>query len=144
MKILGLYRITPTKESIIKAARYHKYDGWLLDDHGEYVDEVYWDNFENLGLLEIQIHGDFKPGDLLADISHEDQVPYLEFYLDSAGSQLLSENGAINTESRHVCFFLHFVDPAKSLCIAKENFSLPHWSELPKRLEPFTHYLPVD
>jgi len=142
-KIIGLYRVVPTKESITQAARYHEYN-WLIDEHGEYVDEIYWDNHENLGLLEAQICGSFAPGELLAVISQDDQAPYMEFYLDSTGSRLLSEDDAIETEDRRVCFFLHFVGPAIPLRVDQSELKLPPWSELPERLKPFTHYLPVD
>jgi hypothetical protein len=141
-KIIGLYRIAPTKKSITQAARYHDY-GWLIDDYGEYVEEIYWDNHEDLGLLEAQIRGAFAPRELLALIAQDDQAPYMEFYLDSTGSRLLSPAEAIETEDRRVCFFLHFIDLAKPLRVGKEEIGLPPWSPLPKRLQPFAHYLPV-
>jgi hypothetical protein len=116
----------------------------LIDEHGEYVDEIHWENHESLGLLEEQIGGAFAPSELLAVMSHGDQAPYMEFYLDSIGSQLLSEDNAIEIEDRRVCFFLHFVDPAIPLRVNQVELKLPPWSELPERLKPFTHYLPVD
>jgi hypothetical protein len=142
-KIIGMYRITPTRKSILHAARYHGYN-WLIDEHGEYVDEIHWGNLEDLGLLEAQILGPFAPSELLADTSHGDQAPYMEFYLDSRGSQPLSEDDAIEMKDRRVCFFLHFVDPAMPLRVSLGELKLPPWSELPERLKPFTHYLPVD
>ncbi len=141
-KIVGLYRVVPTKESITQAARYHDYN-WLIDENGEYVDEIYSDNHENLGLLEVQIGGSFAPSDLLATISQGDQAPYMEFYLDSTGTRPLSEDDAIETEDRRICFFLHFVEPAIPLRVDQAELKLLPWSELPERLKPFTHYLPV-
>ena len=142
-KIFGLYKIIPTKESILRAASYHEYH-WLIGEHGEYVDEIYWGNHENLGLFEMQVSGFVDPPELLNSILLSDQAPYMEFYLDPTGSQLITEDDAIESEDRRICFFLHFIDLQKPIKIDQEEVDLPPWSELPERLEPFAHYLPVD
>ena len=115
-EIIGVYKITPTVESIIRAVTFQKY-AWLLNDNGEFVDEIYWENFENLSLIELQVSGAFTPNLLqaisqrhLEDIEGNEQAPYLEYYLDSSGKNLLSEEEAISTDKRRVCFFLHFTD----------------------------------
>ncbi|MEW5870365.1 MAG: hypothetical protein AB1894_13910 [Chloroflexota bacterium] len=143
LKIIGLYRIVPTMESILRAVQYYDYD-WLLDEDGEYEDEIYWENHENLGLLEVQVRGAFSPDELMASISLGDQAPYMEFYLNASGSSLLSDEAINESQDCRACFFLHFVDPAKPLEVARERIALPAWSELPARLEPFAHYLPLD
>jgi len=148
--IIGVYEITPTVESIIRAVKFQKYD-WLLNDNGEFAGTVYWENFEHLSLVEIQVLGDFHPSSLQAisqrhpgDISGSEQVPYLEFYLDPSGVNLLSENEAMSTENRRVCFFLHFTDTALPLRVGQVLIELPPITALPERLSEFTNYVPPD
>lgn len=143
IKIVGVYKINPTEDSIIEAANYHDYD-WLLDEDGNYTDEIDWNSHENLGLVELQFIGDIHPADVLNTISQEDQVPYMEFWIDRDGNRLIPEEEADTTEGRRACFFLHFVDHLKLLKVAGKDFKLPAWAALPERLTPFTHYLPVD
>jgi hypothetical protein len=149
-EIIGVYKVIPTAESIIRAVTFHKYD-WLLDNTGEFVDEVYWEDFENLCLIELQVSGEFKPNLLLAisqrrstDVAGSEQVPYLEYYLDSLGKNLLSEQEAIFTDKRRVCFFLHFTDINLPLRVGETLIELPSISELPERLIQFTNYVPPD
>ena len=146
--IIGVYKVVPTAESIMKAIKFHKYD-WLLNNKGEFTDEVFWENFENLCLIELQVSGEFET-DLLQAISQRcsedtdgnEQVPYLEYYLDSAGKNLLSEQDAISTDNRRVCFFLHFTDTNLPLRVGETLIELPSISELPERLVQFTNYVP--
>ena len=149
-KIIGVYKITPTAESIIQAVKFQKY-GWLLDGNGNFVDEIYWENFENLCLIEIQLLGKFMPNLLRTisqrrseDITGSEQVPWLEYYLDSSGKNLLSEQGAISIDNSRICFFLHFTDTSLSLRVGETLIKLPPISELPERLIDFTHYVPPD
>ncbi len=148
--IIGVYKVIPTAESIIQAVTFHKYD-WLLDDEGEFVDEVYWENFENLCLIELQVSGELKTNLLQAisqkrskDVEGNEQVPYLEYYLDSFGKNLLSEQEAISIDNRRVCFFLHFTDTNQPLRVGETLIELPSISELPERLVQFTNYVPPD
>lgn len=143
INVLGVYRVLPTEESITEAARYHDYD-WLLDEDQKYTDEIDWSNHDNLGLVELQVFGDISPADLFNSISQEDQVPYMEFWTDSGGCSLISEEESVTTEGRRACFFLHFVDHTKPLIVSEKQLKLPSWSALPERLTPYTHYLPVD
>ena len=147
---MGVYKVTPTAESIIQAVTYHKYD-WLLDPKGDFVDEVYWENFENLCLIELQISGEFKPNLLQTisqrrskDVYASEQAPYLEYYLDSLGINLLSEQEASATQNCRVCFFLHFTNTNQPLRVDDTLIKLPSISELPKRLIQFTNYVPPD
>jgi len=140
--LIGLYKIVPTLESLIFAAKFHRYD-WLITSNNKFSDEVKWDDFENLGLLEIQIFGEYSPADLL-NIRQNSQSPYLEFYLDPTGIEYLKEGDAVNTDDRRVCFFLHFIDTSNPLQIGEQEIKLPAMSQLPDRLVPFTHYVPVD
>ena len=143
IQIVGFYKILPTEESIVEAARYHEYD-WLLDEDGNYTDEINWDNHENLGLVELQVFGNISPPEFYSSISQEDQVPYMEFWLDTEGSCLLTEDEAITKQGRRVCFFLHFIDHSKPLAVSGKKLTCPSCSTLPERLSPFTHYIPVD
>ena len=149
-KIIGVYKITPTPESIIQAVKFQKYV-WLLDGKGELADDIYWENFENLSLIEIQVSGNFAPSLLQAisqrhsgDIDGSEQVPYLEYYLDSSGKSLLSEQEAISTDNRRICFFLHFTGTSLPLRVGETLIKLPSISELPERLIEFTNYVPSD
>lgn len=149
-KIIGVYKITPTVESIIRAVKFQKYD-WCLNDKGEYADKIYWENFEDLGLIELQVSGDFTPN-LLQEISQRhsediegnEQAPYLEYYLESSGKNLLSEEEAISTDNRRVCFFLHFTDTSLPLKVGEILMKLPSISDLPERLVEFTNFVPSD
>jgi hypothetical protein len=140
--LIGLYQIVPTLKSLILAARFHGYD-WLLKSGGEFSDEIEWNGFQHLGLLEFQVFGEYSPGDLLS-INQNNQSPYLEFYLDPKGVEYLNEYVAVKTDGRRVCFFLHFIDISSPLHIGEDEMKLPTMSQLPDRLVPFTHYVPVD
>jgi hypothetical protein len=139
--IIGVYKIIPTEKSIIEAANYHDYE-WLLDEEGNYTEEIDWNNHENLGLVELQFIGDIHTANVLNSISQDDQVPYMEFWIDTDGNSLISETSS--TEGLRACFFLHFIDHTKPLKVLGKDLKLPAWATLPKRLTPFTHYLPVD
>ena len=141
-KIIGVYRINPTEESIVQTAHYQEFN-WLVDKNGQFSDEIYWDDLENLSLIEIQMIGQGCL-DFIDDISHGDQAPYLEYYLDSAGINLLPKNQVNQVKDCRLCFFLHFTDIQRPLVVAGESVPMPSWSSLPERLMPFTHYVPVD
>lgn len=141
-RVIGVYGITPSIESIIKAAQYHGYH-WLINEHGEYTDPIHWGDFENLALIEIFVDEEFSP-DELSSITQADQSPYLEFYVDANGTQVLSKQRAIEAAERRVCFFLHFVDTSRPLRVGAKLLDLPPMSDLPERLVPLAHYVPVD
>jgi hypothetical protein len=143
LHVIGVYPISPTLASISKAAKYHHFH-WLLDEDGQFNEPIPWENHRNLRLVEIQIEGEFLPKELMLAISMGGQAPYMEFYLDPRGEALLSEETAVATPNRRVCFFLHFVTASKLLGIAGQSISLPSESDLPNRLADFTHYIPVD
>jgi hypothetical protein len=149
-EIVGVYKIVPTMESILEAVKFHKYH-WLLDENGKYTDEIYWHVFENMCLIELQIKGCFEPDIFMVikqiqpGIAKESQQsPYMEFYLDSPGEKLISEQEAEKLEDRRICFFLHFVDPNRPLSIGEFPLSMPPITALPDRLIPYTHYVPPD
>jgi len=142
--LIGLYRIVPTLESISQAARFHGGLEHVLDESGVWKEEVPWDEFQNLGLVELEIRGRHTEEDLLS-ISQDDQAAYDEFYLDSSGTRLITEEEAFTTPTpRRICFFLHFIKTSRLLNVCGAKFKLPSFAELPERLKPFTHYLPVD
>jgi hypothetical protein len=141
-RIIGVYKFTPTVETIIRAAQYHGYH-WLINERGEYVDSIRWSDFENLALIEVYTDGEFSTDDV-SSISQDDQSPYLEFYLDAGGHRVLSEEEAIAATERRVCFFLHFVDTTKPLQVGGDQLELPPMARFPERLMPYAHYVPVD
>lgn len=140
--LIGFYKIIPTQESIVLAAKFHEYD-WLINGEGEYVEKIDITSLINLYLFEFQVAGIYSPNELL-EIKQGDQSPYLEYYTDPTGENYLNENDAIHTDNRRVCFFLHFVDITKPLQVKGKITNLPIPKQLPNRLEPFTHYVPVD
>lgn len=140
--LIGVYRVMPTPESIISDVKYYGFD-WLLDERGQFRDEIHWNNFEELGLLEIQIFGNFSP-EIVSHISQNEQAPYMEFYLDPAGILRISEDEAIRTDGRRLCFFLQFIDSSEQLLIEDEVIVLGKMSDLPARLAGYAHYVPVD
>lgn len=143
LHVVGVYSISPTLASISIAAKYHHLDR-LLDAGGRFNETIRWESHVNLRLVEIQIKGDFLPRELMLAISMNGQAPYMEFYLDAQGEALLSEETAVATPNRRVCFFLHFVTANKPLDVAGRPITLPSEGELPNRLADFTHYMPVD
>lgn len=142
IKIIGVYKISPSLISAIEAAKYHQYN-WLLDDEGNYVDPIDWENLKDLTLVELQINGPFVTDDLI-EIRQDDQSPYMEFYLDTIGKQLITEDQAIQAENHRICFFLHFTNIKKPLLIKDKPYRLPAVGTLPDRLIAFTHYVPAD
>ncbi len=62
-KLIGVYSIRPTVESISAAARYHNHT-WLLDEDGRFTETVSWEKLTNLGLIELQVLGGFSPVEL--------------------------------------------------------------------------------
>ena len=143
IRVVGVYKIEPTLETIKEAAKYHKAD-WLFDNDGNLVDELHESNFDNLTLIELIINGRFSGSDMLLKIQQNDQAPYMEFYLETYGTAIISEEKAKEGLERRLCFFLHFTDTNKPLEIGETKFNLPLPKPLPERLKPFAHYLPVD
>jgi hypothetical protein len=141
-RLVGVYKIIPSEVSFVNAARYHECD-FLLDEVGRFTGEVDWANYQNLALLEFQVSGSFTMNDLLK-ISQGDQAPYMEYYLDPRGEKCVDENQAIRRNGRRVCFFMHFLDTTRPLLIDGQEIILTAMQDLPERLIPFTHYLPVD
>lgn len=141
-QVVGVYKVEPTKDSIRQAITYHG-DNFLLDEKGEFADEIVWENLEDLALIELDLRDAFSPKELLT-ISQNDQAVYMEFYLDEDGLSLINEEQAISLQSRRLAFFLHFTDVSKPLTIADEDIKLPDMIKLPERLVPFAHYIPVD
>ncbi|GEM_PF-5393433 len=140
--LIGLYRIIPNMNSLVIAARYLEYN-WLINSNNEFTGDIDWDSFKNLGLLELLVSRDYLPGELL-NISQNDQAPYLDFYLNEAGIDRISEAEAIANGIFRVCFYLHFIDVSKPLLIGDQEIQLFEMEELPSRLLPFSHYVPVD
>ncbi len=140
-QVIGIYSISPTDESLVEAARYHGYQ-WLVSEAGKYLDAYSEDDFVKLVLVELEVDGQFSPEDL-SKICQDDQAPYMEFYLDANGTQLLSASEATSQEKRRVCFFLHFADTEKPLMIWGTFVELTRVSPLPERLQQYTHWLPV-
>ena len=126
----------------MEAARYHE-RAYLLDDEGGFADEIHWENHKNLALLEFQVSGSFTMNDLMK-IAQGDQAPYMPYYLNPRGDKCVDENQAIRRNGRRVCFFMHFLHTAKPIIVDKQKITLTAMQDLPERLIPFTHYLPVD
>lgn len=73
-----------------------------------------------------------------------DQAPYLAYFLDADGIATLTKDQAQETANPRVCFFLHFFDGVTPLRIGTQEFVIRSLNRLPERLEPYTHYVPVD
>lgn len=140
--IIGVYQIFPTENSISAAIKYHEYQ-WLLDEEGEYHQEISRENIKNLCLIEANLVGEYSPKELM-EVFQDDQAPYMEFYLDPTGNRLITEEEAIQLYDRRICFFLHFTDPFSYLQVGDKKLTLPTISKLPDRLIPYAHYIPVD
>ena len=161
IKIIGVYKIKPSKNSIKEAAIYHGYE-YLLDKKGNYTEKIYKSNFKNLGLVELEVEGKFFINRVQLNTEGTEQVPYLEFYLNENGTDVTFDPSRdnkilsmfktqaeafeqiVNGENkRRICFFIHFVYPTSPLLIGEQIFTLPEMTELPNRLEKFVHYVPV-
>ncbi|WDI42178.1 toxin-antitoxin system YwqK family antitoxin [Bremerella sp. P1] len=143
LTIVGVYPVVPTAESIAQAAQYHKYEH-LLDANGSFQEPIVWANNNDLCLVEVQIDGDFSPRALIRSIGANDQAPYLEFYIDAAGTTLISESVAVSTPKRRVCFFLHFLADNVVIKSGNDSLNTPARGPVPERLASFVHYVPVD
>lgn len=141
-QIVGAYKIVPTMASILEAIRFHQYDS-ILDEQGRFSDKIYRGNFRDLVLIETQVLGYFTISDLEL-ISQNDQVPYMEFFLDESGQLLLSDEEVIKARNPRVCFFLHFVEQKQPITFGIQPLEIPQVNSLPERLQSFTHYIPVD
>lgn len=129
-------------ESLSVAAKYYHYD-WLIDSQGRYKAKVDWNAFQNLCLLEFEVRGEFSPSEL-EEITQGDQAPYLEAYLDTSGTRRLSEDEAIQTDGRRVCFFMHFLEIGLPIRVAGEAIEVKSIGELPDRLAGMIPYVPPD
>lgn len=141
-RLIDLYKFTPSMLSLSVAAHYLQYT-WLLNSNNQFVGDIDWALFKNLGLIEFRVSGDYSPKELL-NISHNDQYPYLEFYLNESGTASIGINDLTTNKEFRVCFFLHFIDISKPLRIDVMEIPLPPMSDMPIRLAPFAHYVPVD
>lgn len=142
LKIIGTYSIYPTQESIVQAAQFHHYE-WLIDENGHYKDNIVWEDFKDLTLIEVLIKGKVSTN-FVSTIRQEDQAPYLEYFTDRTGNKILSEKDALATNKFRLCFFLYFTDISKPIEINGEEFSLVPFSDLPERLKLFTHFIPAN
>ncbi len=140
-RLVAAYHVRPTKASIIAAAKYHGFT-WLLDDRGELRPDVPTRNMNRVALLEFEVFGAYSPAEV-SSITYGDQRPYLEFYLDPSGTRDLEEREAVQMDGRRLCFFVHAVEPSRTLRVADRKIDLPPLTELPARLVPFTHYAPA-
>lgn len=142
IRVIGMYRIEPTVNSLVEAAKYHQYE-WLLDEVGRYAEVIDWEALVDLALVELLVTGEITE-DLVNSVDQGGQGAYMEFYLNEEGTALLSEDDAFDVESRRVCFFLHEADSDLPLEIEGEEYLPPVITRLPERLIPFAHYLPAD
>jgi hypothetical protein len=155
--IIGLFKVDISRESLALAAQHYEWaDDWLTDT-GDLTDEIWnWyigersEEMMTIALVEAQIKGNFSKDELL-NMAHgeSDQAPYLEFYLNGAGTEIISYEAAVKAEDRRICFFLHFVHPLEPIRIMQgkkivEKLVLPNLTTPPERLRPHIHYLPYD
>jgi hypothetical protein len=141
-KIIGIYPIRVTQDSINEAIKYHMFD-WMADDQWHYTLPIRWNAFENLVLVELQWSGKIKK-ESVKSIYHKFEVPYMPFYLSADGTELINEKQASQTANRRICFFLHGFDISQPIIFGKKKIKVAALSDLPYRLQPFTHYVPVE
>jgi hypothetical protein len=142
VELIGVYPIHVTRDSINKAVIYHLFD-WMIDDMGNYNLPIDWNMFENLVLVELQWAGKFTT-ERLKGVLHQFEVPYMPFFLSTDGECLLNEESAMQASDRRICFFLHKFKITEPIVIGKKTIKVNTLSELPLRLKPFTHYVPVE
>ena len=155
--IIGLYRVDVSRESLAMAASHYEWaDDWLTAT-GNLTDEIWnWyieersGEMKTIALVEAQIKGKYSEDELL-NMAHgeSNQAPYLEFYLNGAGTESISYEEAVKVDDRRICFFLHYVNPLEPIRIMQgkkivKKLGLPDWTSLPERLKPYNHYLPYD
>ena len=142
IQLVGVYPIRVTQDSINDAIEYHLYN-WMADEQGNYNLPIHWNMFENLVLVEVQWSGKFDQ-DSLNGTRHKFEVPYMCFYLSANGEELLNGDSAMQLSDRRICFFLHKFDITEPIIIDKKNIKVDTLLELPLRIKPFTHYVPVE
>ena len=157
VQLIGVYPVYPTHQTLVEAVLY--YGGSLSD-----VQKVRLncDKHHGLCLLELEVDGLFSVNSIEHHTRRTVQVPYLEFYLDATGKNLIYQPKKHNklrtfdslrksfedvlksTSKRRLCFFIHFLNSANPLFVDNIGLLIPEKSVLPERLIPFTHYVPVD
>lgn len=140
--IIGVYPITPNHDSIIRAINYHEYT-WLLNEDHQLKKKINFENYHGLSLIEILVQGSLATS-IVESISQQNQAPYLEFYFDPSGMFILEEDQLEKCSNFRLCFFIHFVDVNSPININNQSYVLPSISDLPSRLKPYVHYVPID
>ena len=161
VELVGAYRMKPTRKQMGQAALFFGYD-YLVTKAGLIrANEVSQHDLQDLALIELAVSGEVSVRDFICRTFNSEQVAYLEFFLSEDGEELLyhptrddslsrlpSMKSAFESvvnmiEPRRICFFLHFVSPGTSIRHRGTNLTVAEMLDLPSRLEPFAHYIPV-
>jgi hypothetical protein len=146
IKIIGLYTIRLTEESIV--------DAFVLE-FGEYRSDLnppsyYMEEYgDGLALIEIKLDRKDKRFDLCKFMQEEPgisrdnwQVAYDEHFLDTDGTRIIEEPRI--GESLRVAFYLHFTKFDQPLITPYGPIALPKPTEIPERLKNLFKYIPPD
>jgi len=161
VELVGAYRIKPTRKQMGQSALFFGYDYLVTKAGLMRANEVSQFDLQDLALIELAIYGEVAVRDFMCQTLNSEQVAYLEFYLSEDGEELLyhptrddslsqlpSMKSAFESvvnmkEPRRICFFLHFVSPGTTIRHRGTTLTVTDLLDLPSRLEPFTHYIPV-
>lgn len=158
ISLIGAYRVLVSPRSLADAARFLGYE-YLLKADGSFKMENYAARGLNgIALIELAVEGKLDVDEIHMGKGAAAQVPYLEFYLSPSGNELLFHPTAnrnlppglrqtlavrVSAEPRHMCFFLHRVQPGAQMDVGQQRFTIGTLDFLPPRLVRFAHYIPV-
>jgi hypothetical protein len=161
VELVGAYRMEPTRKQMGQAALFFGYDYLVTKTGLIRANEVSQYDLQDLALIELAVCGEVSVRDFVCRTNKSEQVAYLEFYLSADGEELLyhptrddslsqlpSMKSAFEAvikmeEPRRICFFLHFVSSGTTIRHKGTSLTVVELLDLPSRLEPFAHYIPV-
>lgn len=161
IRLVGAYRVAPTRKQMGDAALFFGEDHLVTKAGLIRAKEVSQHDLEDLVLIELEVSGPFSVDDVSCHVRNSEQSPYLEFYMSADGKELLYHpnrddfldpspslkatfDEVLNmTETRRICFFLHFVTVGATIRCKEAFLKVDGILEQPGRLDPYAHYLPV-
>lgn len=146
VNVLSAYKLEATEE-LFKEAMELKYgDTGLSGADLREAEEAVREELAGVALLEVLVTGRDDRFDV-GDFSQEgsDQAPYNEVYLNSDGTEVVSDSfQAPPGDPLRIAFYLHYFDPSQQLKTSSGSVLIPPLQPMPERLRNLAPYEPVD
>lgn len=145
VQVLGAYRVECTPELFAQAMEWKYGDLPLSAEERDAAEAHVRSELCGAVLIEAAIHNrddHFSVSDFGQDGS--DQAAYSEVFLSEDGRAVIADAFDVPTDpGLRIAFFLHFLDPAKTLNTSYGPVSLPPLQPMPERLAELVPYEPV-